>query len=103
MKFDEILWVIKTLNLKPIRDLEISIKIDDTFTITSSTKRVDIIRGKQRKATGHRYIRIYNDLNDLSTYFQTDFDKYMGKSDVDITKLYENHPNISRGVIELNE
>lgn len=83
MKFDELLWVITTLNLKPIQDLEIT-SYNDRFTITSPTKRVDIITASLFGETACRYIRIYNDLHDLSTYFQTDFDKYMGKPDIDI-------------------
>lgn len=81
MKFNEILWVIKTLNLKPIQDLEIT-SYDNRFTIQSPTKRIDIINVNLSGETICRYIRIYTDLNDLSTYFQTDFDKYMGKSDI---------------------
>lgn len=81
MKIDELLWVIKTLNLKPIRDLVIT-SCNDGFTILSPTKRVDIINANLSEKTACRYIRIYNDLGDLSTYFQTDFDKYMGKSDI---------------------
>jgi len=103
MKFDELLWIIETTKLKPICDLEISIKNDDTFTITSSTKRVDIIHGKLREAAGHRYIRIYNDLDDLSTYFQTDFDKYMGKSEIDISDKSKEKEDANKSATSISE
>lgn len=83
MKFNELLWVIKTTNLKPIQDLEIT-SHNNCFTIKSPTKRVDIINANLLGRTSRRYIKIYDDLDDLSTYFQTDFDKYMGKSEIDI-------------------
>ena len=83
MKFNELLWVIKTLDLEPIQDLEIT-SYNNRFTIQSPAKRVDIINANLSGETVCRYIRIYNDLDDLSTYFQTDFDKYMGKSEIDI-------------------
>ena len=86
MKFDELLWVIKTLDLKPIQDLEIT-SYNNRFTIQSPTKRVDIINANLSGENVCRYIRIYNDLEDLSTYFQTDFDKYMGKSDIGILSV----------------
>ena len=105
MKFNEILWVIKTLNLKPIRDLEIN-EYNNEFSILSPTMRVDIIDKSLYGRKDQRYIRIYKDLDDLSTYFQTDFDKYMGKSEIDIpdikkrtsfddfTNLCKNHSTI---------
>lgn len=86
MKFNELLWIIKTLNLKPIRDLEIT-SYNNRFTILSPTKRVDIINANLSGETVCRYIRVYKDLDDLSTYFQTDFDKYMGKSEIDISSI----------------
>ena len=89
MKFNEILWVIKVLNLEPIQDLEITNR-NNVFTILSPTKRVDIIKEISYKQIVHRYIRVYENLDDLSTFFQTDFDKYVGKPDIDIIKLYEN-------------
>lgn len=104
MKFNEILWVIKTLNLELIQDLEITSR-SNIFTILSPTKRVDIIsiNDTSYEKIVHRYIRVYQDLNDLSTYFQTDFDKYIGKPDIDIIKLYEDCFGMFEGVTELNE
>ena len=89
MKFSEILWVIKTLNLEPIQDLEIT-NHNNVFTILSPTKRIDIVKEISYKRIVHRYIRVYENLDDLSTFFQTDFDKYVGEPDIDIIKLYEN-------------
>lgn len=112
MNFNEILWVIKALNLEPFQDLEITSRINiitsrsNIFTILSPTKRVDIISindAMYDEKIVHRYIRVYQSLDNLSTYFQTDFDKYIGKPDIDIIKLYENCLGMFEGVTELNE
>lgn len=86
MKLSELLWIVKICNLNPIDEIELKYS-DIGFVILSSDKRIDIWNDVDKKNNVVRYIRIYGDSNDLNSYFQTELDNYLGKSEIDKIRI----------------